>query len=150
MPERPVVFMKPSTALNHDGQPIRLPACSTQPEVDYEVELAVVIGREGRNIPEARRWITCSATPWPTMSPPAGGRKRAAAGNGCAARGLTRSRRSARCCVTADEIPDPQQLTLRTTLNGHVMQQATTADMLFPVKHSSLFSVRTRPCCRER
>lgn len=35
--------------------------------------------------------------------------------------------------VTADEIPDPQALQLRTMVNGQVMQEATTADMLFPV-----------------
>src|SRR5262245_33967017 len=37
IPEAPVVFMKPTTALNHPGDPIRIPkACSHGPEVDYE------------------------------------------------------------------------------------------------------------------
>jgi 2-keto-4-pentenoate hydratase/2-oxohepta-3-ene-1,7-dioic acid hydratase in catechol pathway len=35
--------------------------------------------------------------------------------------------------VSADEIPDPQALTLRTHVNGRLMQEASTADMLFPV-----------------
>ena len=45
IPERPVVFMKPTSALNHPGDPIRLPACQHDSETDYECELAVVIGK---------------------------------------------------------------------------------------------------------
>src|SRR5947207_98674 len=46
IPERPVVFMKPTTTLNDPGSPIRLPAvCKPTGEVDYECELAVVIGK---------------------------------------------------------------------------------------------------------
>ncbi|MFW6060014.1 MAG: fumarylacetoacetate hydrolase family protein, partial [Phycisphaeraceae bacterium] len=41
--------------------------------------------------------------------------------------------------VTADEIPDPQALTLRTTLNGDVMQDGHTADMLFSVRQIIAF-----------
>jgi fumarylpyruvate hydrolase len=46
----PVVFLKPASAILLEGSPIVLPACSQN--VHYEVELVVVIGKMGRNIPE--------------------------------------------------------------------------------------------------
>ena len=53
IPEHPVVFMKPTSALNHPGAPIVIPAsCVHGPEVDFEAELAVVIKRHARNVPE--------------------------------------------------------------------------------------------------
>jgi 2-keto-4-pentenoate hydratase/2-oxohepta-3-ene-1,7-dioic acid hydratase in catechol pathway len=133
VPDAPVVFMKPTTALNHPGDPIRIPACCTSgPEVDYECELAVVLGRETRNVKEAdalrsvygytcandvsaRRWQRNNGTQW------------------------VRGKSFDTFCplgpvlVTAEEIPDPQTLTIKTILNGQVMQSHTTADMIFPV-----------------
>jgi len=55
LPANPVVFMKPTTALAHPGDPIPLPlACEHGPEVDYEAELAVVIGRTAKDVPADR------------------------------------------------------------------------------------------------
>ncbi|WP_342748379.1 fumarylacetoacetate hydrolase family protein [Solemya velesiana gill symbiont] len=54
LPENPDIFMKPTGSMCHPGDDIKLPACSRHgPEVDYEAELAVVIGRPARNVPEA-------------------------------------------------------------------------------------------------
>jgi len=52
VPERPLVFLKPSTAVVGSGDPIAYPPSSTR--VDYEGELAVVIGRLCRDVPESR------------------------------------------------------------------------------------------------
>lgn len=133
IPETPVVFMKPTTAVTDPGGPIRIPACCTHgPEVDYECELAVVIGRPTRNVSQAealqsvlgytcandvsaRRWQKANGTQW------------------------VRGKSFDTFCplgpalVTADEIPDPQVLALKTILNGQVMQSHTTGDMIFPV-----------------
>lgn len=49
-PAAPVVFMKPSTAVIYNGEQIRIPACSQ--ECHYEAELAVLIGTDGKDIPE--------------------------------------------------------------------------------------------------
>ena len=55
IPDTPVIFMKPTTALNHPGADIRLPACCLHgPEVDYEAELAVIIGKTATNVSEAQ------------------------------------------------------------------------------------------------
>jgi 2-keto-4-pentenoate hydratase/2-oxohepta-3-ene-1,7-dioic acid hydratase in catechol pathway len=52
VPERPLLFLKPSTAVAGHGDPIAYPASSTR--VDFEGELAVVIGRLCRDVPEER------------------------------------------------------------------------------------------------
>ncbi len=132
-PARPIVFMKPTTTLNHPGQPIRLPACSPQPEVDYEGELAVVIGTLGKNIPKAKAFDhvlgytighDVSARWWQKVG---GG------GQWIRGKGFDTFCPLGPVLVTPDEIPDPQALTITTTLNGRVMQQGNTADMIFPV-----------------
>ncbi len=132
IPQDPVLFMKPTTAVSGPGDPIPLPACSRGLEVDYECELAVVIGKAGRDIPEdraldhvlgytaandvsARRWQKHSGGQW----------VRGKSFDGFCPLGPA--------LVTRDEVPDPQALRLRTVLNGRVMQESTTADMIFPV-----------------
>jgi len=132
LPESPVLFMKPTTTVCGPGDPIRLPASSAGPEVDYECELAVVIGTEARDVPEeraleyvfgytaandvsARRWQKHNGGQW------------------------VRGKSFDTFCplgpalVTRDELPDPQALRLRTVLNGEVMQEGSTDDMIFPV-----------------
>lgn len=132
IPEAPVLFMKPTSAVCSPGEAIRLPRCSRGPEVDYEGELAVVIGRAARDVPEeralehvlgytaandvsARRWQKHNGGQW------------------------VRGKSFDTFCplgpvlVTRDRIPEPQGLRLRTILGGEVVQDASTADMIFPV-----------------
>ncbi len=60
IPDNPVVFMKPTTAVTGPGDPIILPAaCEHGPEVDYEAELAVVIGRTARNVAAEQALAAC-------------------------------------------------------------------------------------------
>jgi len=133
IPERPVVFMKPPTAVNDPDQPIVLPACSTRPEVDYEVELVVIIGTEAKNVPVGRALdhvlgYTCgndvSARWW---------QKQGGGGQWVRGKGFDTFAPLGPVLVTADEVPDPQALSLKTVLNGQTMQDSTTADMIFPV-----------------
>ena len=49
-PKLPIVFAKPTSALCHPEDPIRLPACQQDEEVDYECELAAIIGRPVRDV----------------------------------------------------------------------------------------------------
>ncbi|WP_322799263.1 fumarylacetoacetate hydrolase family protein [Thermoflexus sp.] len=62
VPPEPLIFLKPPSAVIGPGSPIRLPPQSRQ--VEHEAELAVVIGRRGKNIPEHEAWayvlgVTC-------------------------------------------------------------------------------------------
>ncbi|MEW6756075.1 MAG: fumarylacetoacetate hydrolase family protein [Candidatus Latescibacterota bacterium] len=132
-PVHPVVFMKPTTTLCHPGQPIHLPACRQGDEVDYECELGVVIGRPARDVPAAQALqhvlgYTCgndvSARRWQAHG---GG------GQWVRGKGFDTFCPLGPVLVTADEIPDPQGLPIRTLLNGQVMQSHTTGDMIFSV-----------------
>nr|VFK02719.1 MAG: 2-keto-4-pentenoate hydratase/2-oxohepta-3-ene-1,7-dioic acid hydratase (catechol pathway) [Candidatus Kentron sp. H]VFK04824.1 MAG: 2-keto-4-pentenoate hydratase/2-oxohepta-3-ene-1,7-dioic acid hydratase (catechol pathway) [Candidatus Kentron sp. H]VFK05712.1 MAG: 2-keto-4-pentenoate hydratase/2-oxohepta-3-ene-1,7-dioic acid hydratase (catechol pathway) [Candidatus Kentron sp. H] len=134
LPEYPIVFMKPTTAVISPGDPVPIPKCCTRgPEVDFEGELAVVIGASARDIPEsdALRHVLgytvandISARKWQRN---AGGKQwiRGKGFDGFCPLGPV--------LVTADAIPDPQTLSLCTLVNGETMQENTTADMIFSV-----------------
>lgn len=132
-PERPLVFMKMPSALQNPGEPIYLPRELRSDEVDFEAELAVIIGRECYNVEPANALdyvlgYTCandvSARDWQFKY-----------GQGQFCRGKTF--RSfcplGPCFVTTDEIEDPATLTLRGYLNGEKLQESAVADLIFDV-----------------
>lgn len=133
IPEFPVVFMKSKASVQHPGGPIQLPRHLRSDEVDYECELAIVIGKRCKNVSreQALDYVlgyTCandvSARDW----------QRARGGNQWSrAKTFDTFCPLGPCLVTADEIPDPGALTIRTVLNGEVMQDWTTDDMIFDV-----------------
>ena len=133
LPEHPVLFMKNPAAINHPGDPIHLPACSFGPEVDYEVELGVIIGQQARDVDEADAiehvlgytvGNDVSARRW---------QKHAGGGQWVRGKSFDTFCPFGPCIVTPDELTDPQTLELTTQLNGEVMQQSSTADMIFSV-----------------
>lgn len=134
IPENPVIFMKPTTALTNPGDPVPLPAaCQRGPEVDYEAELAVVIGRAAKNVPEARALeyvlgYTCandiSARRW---------QKHGGGGQWIRGKSFDGFCPLGPVLVTADEIPDPQDLDVQCLLNGEAVQTGHTSDMIFSV-----------------
>jgi 2-keto-4-pentenoate hydratase/2-oxohepta-3-ene-1,7-dioic acid hydratase in catechol pathway len=97
-PEKPVLFIKATSSLQNPGDPIEIPRHLASQEVDFECELAVVIGRRCKNVPAPTRSITCSATPAPTTCPPAtGSASPGAAASGARPRASTPSARSVPC-----------------------------------------------------
>ena len=133
IPENPMLFIKASNTLNHPFDPIPIPRRSNQ--VDYEAELAVVIGKTAKHVTraEALKYVlgyTCandvSARDWQREKSLGGGQfARGKSFDGFCPLGP--------CIVTADEIPNPNALRLRTLLNNQVMQDHTTGDMIFDV-----------------
>lgn len=130
VPDIPVVFMKPTTAVSNPGDPIQMPvSCRTGPEVDFEVELAVVIGRSVRDVSpsQAMAYVfgytvanDITARQWTKRSQTRG-------------KGFDRFCPLGPALVTADEIADPQALRLQTRLNGELMQDSSTREMIFSV-----------------
>ena len=133
VPDYPVLFMKnPSAPIGHD-QVIRVPKVC-EDEVDFEGELVVFIGRAARDVSEdealdyvlgytagndvsARIWQTTrGGTQW----------NRGKSFDTFAPMGPV--------LVTPDEIPDPDALSLRTELNGEMVQTSNTGNMIFPVR----------------
>lgn len=139
-PKVPLVFAKFPTSVVADGVPIRLPHALTE-RVDWEVELAVVIGRRARDVAveDALDHVFGYTI-----------------GNDVSARDLqfsdgqwVRAKSLDTFCplgpvlVTADEIPDPQALRLVCRVNGEVMQDASTAEMIFGVAELISFCSRS-------
>ena len=133
IPDNPMLFIKASNSLSHPFAPIPVPKRSS--EVDYEAELAVVIARDAKHVSRADALsyvlgYTCandvSARDWQRQKKLGGGQfARGKSFDGFCPIGP--------CLVTADEIPNPNALRLKTILNGQVMQDHTTGDMIFDV-----------------
>lgn len=147
VPDRPVVFSKNPAAASLDGDAIVVPkVCQDRPQVDYEAELAVVVGWRGcdrgepmsrdrcvRDVPlgEALRCVlgySCandvSARWW---------QKEGSGGQFCRGKGFDTFCPLGPRVVPARDVPDPQGLAIRCRVNGEVRQAATTGDMIFPV-----------------
>jgi 5-carboxymethyl-2-hydroxymuconate isomerase len=136
LPERPILFAKWPNTLVGPGEPIIVPAITEK--VDYEAELGVIIGTRVKGVStenalEAVAGYVCV--------------------NDVSARDLqfadgqwTRGKSPDTFCpvgprlVPRDEIPDPQALRIRALLNGEVMQDSTTANMVFGVAEIVAFA----------
>jgi 2-keto-4-pentenoate hydratase/2-oxohepta-3-ene-1,7-dioic acid hydratase in catechol pathway len=133
IPEWPVVFMKNSGTLQNPGDPIVLPRKLMSDAVDYECELAVVIGKDCYNVSkaDALKYVlgyTCandvSARDW---------QMKYGGSQWCRGKTFATFCPLGPCLVTTDEIPDPNKLGIRTILNGQTMQDWNTDDMIFDV-----------------
>lgn len=129
-PKNPLIFVKTNNSICFDGDPITWAAADSS-QVDYEAELAVVIGTKARRVSEADALnyvfgYTCC--------------------NDVSARDAqfgdqqwVRGKSFDTFCplgpaiVTADEIPDPQDLRIACRVNGVTLQDSTTSDMIFGV-----------------
>jgi len=128
-PERPLLFCKTPNTLNGPYDPIVLPKGSVQ--VDWEVELAVIIGKKGKRINKKDAFPHIAGF---TILNDVSGRDaqfsdsqwfRGKSFDGFAPVGP--------CIVTPDEIEDVQNLRLTTTVSGNVMQDGNTKDMIFDI-----------------
>ncbi len=129
IPSRPVVFSKFSTAVIAPGEPVILPEASAQ--VDYEAELAVVIGRRAKRVSANRALdyvlgYTCfndvSARDFQFAD---GQWQRGKSCDTFAPMGPT--------IVTVDTISDPHKLSIKLVLNGRTMQDSNTDQLIFGV-----------------
>ena len=132
-PEFPVVFFKGVNTLLNPGDAIQIPTHLRSDEVDYECELAVVIGRACKNVARQNALdyvlgYTCcndvSARDWQIKR---GGSQ------WCRGKSFDTFSPLGPVLVTPDEIPNPNALKIRTVLNGQVMQDWNTNDMIFDV-----------------
>lgn len=137
----PYVFMKPpSTTLTNPGDPILIPSASPD-HIDWECELGVVIGRRCRNVSEADALDYVagytvvndisdrSFKPNPGRKP----RERDKFFDWLHGKWHDTFCPMGPCLLSADEVDDPQNLPIKLTVNGQVKQEASTAEMIFPV-----------------
>jgi 2-keto-4-pentenoate hydratase/2-oxohepta-3-ene-1,7-dioic acid hydratase in catechol pathway len=133
IPARPMLFIKASNTLNNPFDPIPIPRLSSM--IDYEGELAVVIGKTAKHVSraDALNYVLgytaandVSSRDWQRDKSLGGGQfARGKSFDGFCPLGPA--------LVTADEITAPNALQLKTILNGQTMQDASTSDMIFDV-----------------
>ncbi len=133
LPEHPVLFMKSPGAVQNPGGAIQLPRTLRSDTVDYECELAVVIGKAARNVPKERAYeyvlgYTCandvSARDW---------QKQGGGGQWCRGKTFDTFCPLGPVLVTPDELKNPHALKIATRVNGETLQDWTTSDMIFDV-----------------
>ncbi len=131
LPKDPVVFIKATSSINGPHDPVVRPRDAVK--LDYEVELAAVIGRDARYVSEADALAHVAAyCIVDDVSERAFQMERG---------GTTTKGKSADTfapigpwVVTADEVAEPQKLELWTTVNGERRQRGSTSDMIFSVR----------------
>lgn len=131
IPKDPVLFSKYSTALIGHGEAIVLPPVSE--EVDYEAELVIVVGKRGRNIKESEAMSYVAGY---TVGHDVSARDWQLKKDGkqwMVGKTFDTFAPTGPVLVTADEVPDPQNLAIKLRLNGQTMQDSNTRQMIFGV-----------------
>ena len=133
LPQYPVVFMKSPGAVQHPGELIVLPRWLRSAKVDYECELAVVIGRACKNVSRTNALdyvlgFTCandvSARDW---------QKEGGGSQWCRGKTFDTFAPLGPRLVTRDEISNPNALRIQTRIGAETLQDANTNDMIFDV-----------------
>ncbi len=137
----PYVFMKPvATTLTHPGDPVKIPAMSPD-HIDWEIELAVVIGRKCSAVTEAEALNYVAGytvvndisdrkfRPFPDRTK----REKDTFFDWLHGKWHDTFCPMGPCILPADEVADPQDLQLTLRLNGEIEQNAGTSEMVFPV-----------------
>ena len=132
VPTEPIVFQKATSAISGPYDPVRIPPDAVK--TDWEVELAFVIGKVARNVPEARAMEhvagyailnDVSERAWQTERQ----------GQWMKGKSHDTFAPIGPWLVTRDEIADPQDLGMRLSVNGTMRQDGSTRTMIFGVAH---------------
>lgn len=139
LPEAPIEFTKHPSSLTGHMHPIRLDA-TLSTEVDYEVELAVVIGRRCSDLEVTNALDVVAGY---TVGNDISARDvQIQDGQWVRAKSFDGFTPLGPVFVTADEIPDPQDLALQTRLDGELLQDSSTNEMVFSVAELLAFVSR--------
>ncbi|MFH1102460.1 MAG: fumarylacetoacetate hydrolase family protein [Pseudomonadota bacterium] len=129
-PDKPVLFGKAPSALNGPYDPILLPEGSGQ--VDWEVELAVIIGKEGKRIKKNAAFGYIAG--FSIMNDVSGREAQFSDSQWFRGKSFDSFAPLGPSLVTPDEISDPYHLKLTTLVNGTLMQEGNTSEMLFNIE----------------
>jgi 2,4-diketo-3-deoxy-L-fuconate hydrolase len=130
MPEAPLLFCKTPNALNGPFDPVLLPRSSDQ--IDWEVELAVVIGKAGKRIAASQALDHVAG--YTVMNDVSGRRAQFAHSQWFRGKSFDTFAPLGPVLVTPDAIGDAQNLCLTAKVNGQLMQEGNTREMLFRIE----------------
>ena len=139
LPEAPLLFSKASTAVVDPGAPIVIPAGSTR--VDYEGELAFVIGKRVKQVDEAQ--AADAILGYTCMNDVSEREAQFKEKQWFRAKSMDSFAPMGPCIVTSDEVGDPLALGIETRLNSEVMQSDSTRNLIFTPTFVISFITRT-------
>jgi 2-keto-4-pentenoate hydratase/2-oxohepta-3-ene-1,7-dioic acid hydratase in catechol pathway len=126
----PVIFMKPRTALNEPFKDVICPSFVTR--LDYEAELAVVIGRETKKVPEEK--ALDSVFGYMIFHDVSARDIQFKDKQFTRGKGIDTFAPCGPWITTKDEVPDPQNLSIMTKVNGEVRQNSSSSNMVIPIR----------------
>jgi 2-keto-4-pentenoate hydratase/2-oxohepta-3-ene-1,7-dioic acid hydratase in catechol pathway len=129
IPTTPIVFLKLPTAIIGPGDPIVLPKNSAEP--DYEAELAFVIGKGGYRIP-AGKWRE-HVYGYTIVNDVSARDVQRASTQFSLSKSFPTFCPMGPAIVTADEIPDPHSLAISLSIDGEVLQNSNTSELIFKI-----------------
>ena len=130
-PKSPILFLKSANTICGPGDPIHLPPNSSQ--VDYEAEFAVVIGKRGSRIPEDKAYDYVGG--YMVLHDVSARDLQFADGQWYRGKSCDTFAPTGPWIVTPDEIKDPHKLRISLSLNGEVMQDSSTSNLIFSVPY---------------
>ncbi|KAF9339430.1 hypothetical protein BGZ91_005923 [Linnemannia elongata] len=134
IPKNPILFMKPATSLQDPFKPVVIPSIAENNQADYECELAVVMGKKCKNVKEEHALdYVLGYTVGNDISTRKWQGNNLGSGQWCFSKSFDTFAPLGPCLVSKDLIKDPNQLRIKTRLNGKLMQDSSTSDMIFNV-----------------
>jgi 2-keto-4-pentenoate hydratase/2-oxohepta-3-ene-1,7-dioic acid hydratase in catechol pathway len=130
VPEQPLVFTKFPSSIISGTDAIKIPIQLTE-QVDFEVELGIIIGKKAKNIPE--REAISYVFGYTVLNDISARDLQFGDGQWVRGKSLDTFCPLGPVIVTPDEIPDPQSLNLGCSVSGQALQEANTRDMVFSV-----------------
>jgi 2-keto-4-pentenoate hydratase/2-oxohepta-3-ene-1,7-dioic acid hydratase in catechol pathway len=129
LPERPLLFSKPSTTIVGPEDPVVYPKISTQ--VDYEVELAAIIGKRGKEIAESDAYYHVAG--YTVFNDVSARDIQFADKQWFRGKSFDTFAPTGPCLVSRDQVGDPHNLKMYLRVNGETRQRGTTANMIFKI-----------------
>jgi len=127
IPKVPTIFLKLPSAVIGPNEPVRIPALTQQP--DYEVELAIVIGKAGRNIAK-ENWLD-HVFGYTILNDISARDIQLATSQWTLGKSLDTFCPIGPAIVTTDEIADPHALDIRLSIDGELLQHSNTRELIF-------------------
>ncbi len=128
--DEPVIFLKPRTALNEPFKDIICPSFVTR--LDYEAELAVIIGKETKRVPEDK--ALDSVFGYMVFHDVSARDIQFKDKQFTRGKGIDTFAPCGPWITTKDEVPDPQNLTIMTKVNGEIRQNSSSSNMVIPIR----------------
>jgi acylpyruvate hydrolase len=130
-PDRPILFSKPATTIIGPEEPVIYPKISKK--VDYEVELAVVMGKTGREIPESKAYDYVAG--YTVFNDISARDIQFSDGQWFRGKSFDTFAPIGPCLTLKEQIPDPQNLKMQMKVNGEMMQDSSTKNMVFKIPY---------------